>query len=293
MADQIPIDGSARADLAGDAQGGVHEVLADVAYQRLVLVNVVYLGSPMAGDRGWVLVDAGVAGAAGTIVRAAARRFGEDARPAAIVLTHAHFDHVGALATLAERWDVPIWAHRLELPYLDGSRAYPPPDASVGGGLMARLAPLYPRGPVDVRPRLRTLPEDGAVPGLAGWRWVHTPGHSEGHVSLWRPADRTLVSGDAVITTAQESAYAVLTQREELHGPPQYFTPDWASAHRSVERLASLEPEVLVSMHGRALRGPAMRHALHELAHRFTSVAVPAHGRYVHDEPDPPRGRSR
>jgi glyoxylase-like metal-dependent hydrolase (beta-lactamase superfamily II) len=283
MADQIPIDESARADLDGDAEGGVHEVLADIAYQRLVLVNVVYLGAPTAGDRGWVLVDAGVAGSAGTIRRAATRRFGADARPAAIVLTHAHFDHVGALETLAEEWDVPIWAHRLEVPYLDGSRAYPPPDPKVGGGLMARLAPLYPRGPVDVRARIRVLPEDGAVPGLAGWQWVHTPGHTEGHVSLWRAADRTLVTGDAVITTAQESAYAVLTQREEVHGPPQYFTPDWASARRSVERLAALEPELLVTMHGRALRGAPMRRALHELARRFDEVAVPAQGRYVDD----------
>lgn len=277
--EQVPVSEAARADHAAD--DGTHEVLPDVAYERLVLVNVVLLGEAGAGDGRWVLVDAGVPGSAGTIRRAAERRFGRDARPSGIVLTHAHFDHVGALATLADAWDVPIWAHTLELPYLDGSRAYPPPDPSVGGGLMARLSPLFPRDPIDVSPRLRPLPDDGAVPGLPGWRWLHTPGHTEGHVSLWRAADRTLVAGDAVITTRQESAYAVLAQRPEVHGPPRYFTPDWIGARRSVERLAALDPARLVTMHGHALAGPEMRDALATLAARFDDLAVPSTGRYV------------
>ena len=44
--------------------------------------------------------------------------------------------------------------------------------------------------------------------------------HAPGHISYWREVDRTLVVGDAFITTAQESAYAVATQAPELHGPP-------------------------------------------------------------------------
>jgi glyoxylase-like metal-dependent hydrolase (beta-lactamase superfamily II) len=71
---------------------------------------------------------------------------------------------------------------------------------------MARLSPLYPRGPVNVSGRLRALPADGSVPGMPGWRWVHTPGHTPGHVSLWRESDRTILAGDAFITTRQESA---------------------------------------------------------------------------------------
>jgi hypothetical protein len=60
-----------------------------------------------------------------------------------------------------------------------------------------------------------------------------------------------------------------------------YFTPDWASARASVERLAALDPEVAVTGHGRAMRGPAMREALHALARDFDRIAVPDHGRYV------------
>jgi glyoxylase-like metal-dependent hydrolase (beta-lactamase superfamily II) len=279
MSQQVPIDPSART--GQPVEGGLYEVAADLAYQRLAIVNLMFHGVPGAGDRGWVLIDAGLPFTAGAIRGAAEQRFGQGARPAAIMLTHGHFDHVGALKDLAEDWDVPIYAHPLEHPYLDGSRSYEPPDPSVGGGLMAAMAKLYPRSPVDVRERLHVLPSDGTVPHMKGWRWLHTPGHTPGHVSLWREADRMIIAGDAFITTRQESAFAVALQHPELHGPPMYYTPDWASARDSVRQLAVLDPEIAVTGHGPAMRGPEMRQALHTLALEFDRVAVPEQGRYV------------
>ncbi|GEP11017.1 MBL fold metallo-hydrolase [Methylobacterium gnaphalii] len=284
MAQQIPVDPRARADdPSSDAarDDGTHEVAADLAYRRLLLVNVVFIGPPNAGDRGWVLVDAGVPGSKKTIRETAQTRFGAGARPAAILLTHGHFDHVGVLEDLAQEWDAPVYAHALERPYLDGSAAYPTPDPSVGGGLMARISPLYPTNPVDVSARLHTLPEDGSVPHLDGWRWIHTPGHSTGHVSFWREADGSLVVGDAFVTTAQESAYAVATQAPELHGPPLYLTIDWPAAAESVRRLAALKPERAITGHGRPLSGPELRRGLDALAQDFERIAVPEQGRYV------------
>ena len=284
MTQQIPIAEEAlAADPVLDAarRGATHRVAPDVAYRRLGIVNVAFIGPPDAGDRGWVLVDAGLPGTKGMIESAAASLFGEGARPGAILMTHAHFDHVGALELLAAQWDAPVYAHPLERPYLDGSASYPPGDPSVGGGLMAALARFYPRGPVDVSERLRELPADGSVPPLAGWRWIHTPGHSVGHVSFFRQADRTLIAGDAFVTTRQESAYAAITQAPEMHGPPMYYTVEWDKAKRSVEDLAALEPEIVVTGHGQAMHGPAMRAALSELAARFDEVAVPAQGRYL------------
>lgn len=278
MTQQIPLDASSV--IGTDTGNGVIEVRPDVAYLRLTLVNVVFIGPAGVGDRGWVMIDTGLPDTAATIMAAAAQRFGILARPLAIIQTHGHFDHVGVLEELADHWDVPVYAHPLEHPYLDGSAAYPPPDPKIGGGLMSLASPLYPRGPVNVGGRLQALPADGSIPHMDGWRWVHTPGHSVGHVSLWRQADRMLLAADAVITTAQESAYAVLTARTELHGPPMYFTQDWPAARRSVETLAQLEPEYLLTGHGMAVHGPVVRAGLHELARRFDQIAHPPHPHY-------------
>jgi len=278
MTQQIPLDASSV--IGTDTGDGVIEVRPDVAYLRLTLVNVVFIGPAGAGDRGWVMIDTGLPDTAATIMAAAAHRFGILARPLAIIQTHGHFDHVGVLEELADHWDVPVYAHPLEHPYLDGSAAYPPPDPKIGGGLMSLASRLYPRGPVNVGSRLQALPADGSVPHMDGWRWVHTPGHSVGHVSLWRQADRMLLAADAVITTAQESAYAVLTAETELHGPPMYFTQDWPAARRSVETLAQLEPEYLLTGHGMAVHGPVVRVGLHELARRFDQIAHPPHPHY-------------
>ncbi len=284
MTQQISLDANARVyDLPGDAVGHdeAHEVCPDLAYQRLAIVNVVFFGRPGAGNREWVLIDAGVMGTAGLIRRAAEARFGPASRPAAIVLTHGHFDHVGALEALALDWEVPVYAHQLECPYVDGRASYPPPDPSIGGGLMSLLSPLYPRAPVDVSRWLNVLPPDGSIPEMPGWRWLHTPGHTAGHVSLWREIDRTIIAGDAFITTRQESAYAVLSQEPEMHGPPMYYTTNWQNARISVERLASLEPERVITGHGPAMQGAQMRAALHTLARDFNYVAVPRHGTYA------------
>jgi glyoxylase-like metal-dependent hydrolase (beta-lactamase superfamily II) len=252
------------------------EVADGVFSLRTLMVNLFLVRE----GSSWVLVDAGLRGFASDIRDAARRFLGSETAPSAIVLTHGHFDHVGSLDALLATWDVPVYAHRLERPYLTGLSPYPPPDPLVGRGAMALLSRLYPRGPIDVGHRFRELP-DANVPGLADWRWVHTPGHTAGHVSLFRDRDRTLIAGDALTTTKQESMLAVVTQRLEMHGPPAYYTQDWAAAKASVQRLAALEPELLVTGHGEPFAGPGMRSQLHELASHFDKREVPSVGRYA------------
>ena len=150
---------------------------------------------------------------------------------------------------------------------------------------MSLLSPLYPRGPVDLGERLRELPVQGAdisLSQLPGWQVIHTPGHTPGHVSLFRAEDRTLIVGDAFCTTKPESFFeAALAQQPELHGPPAYFTSDWEQAGRSVRLLAELDPVTVAPGHGKPLAGEDVSAALRRLAKEFRAIAVPTNEKDV------------
>ena len=250
------------------------EPAADVGRLYVVFVNV-YFAGPRGGP--WALVDTGLPGTAALVRRRAAERYGAASRPAAIVLTHGHFDHAGNALELSRAWDVPVYAHPLELPYLTGRSDYPPPDPTVGGalGLMSRA---FPHAGTDLGDRVRPLPADGTVPGMDGWRWIHTPGHTAGHVSLFRESDRTLIAGDALATVDQDAALSMLNLRVEFSVPPAPMTTDWTAGRASVERLAALAPRTVAAGHGSPVRGDRVADDLRRFAGRFTP---PARGRYV------------
>lgn len=81
---------------------------------------------------------------------------------------------------------MPVYAHRLERPFLTGRSSYPPKDPTVGGA-MAFLSRFFPAHALDLGSRLADLPA-GEPPGMPGWRWFHTPGHAPGQVAFFRPA---------------------------------------------------------------------------------------------------------
>lgn len=146
---------------------------------------------------------------------------------------------------------------------------------------MAVMSPIYPRTSADLSGIVHALPADGSVPNLPGWRWLHTPGHAPGHISLFREEDRVLLPGDAFCTTKQESFLAVAKQSPELHGPPAYYTTDWDAARESVRTLAALRPLTIAPHHGLAMCGEEVPNQLSRLATDFDRIALPEHGKYV------------
>lgn len=256
------------------------EIAPGVIGLRIAFVNLYGIRN---ANGAWTLVDTGIPGSAALVTRWADKHFGQ--APSAIVLTHGHFDHAGSATNLADHWNVPVYAHALERPYLAGEKSYPAPDLKVGGGMMTYLSPLYPTSPYDLGGRLRLLSEAVAsgsedLPDLRGWRALHTPGHTPGHISLFREEDRTLLVGDAFCSTKPESFFeAAILQQPELHGPPAYFTWNWDAARASVQKLSQLAPHTLALGHGKPIAGANVAEELRSLADRFDQVAMPEHHR--------------
>lgn len=259
------------------------EIGEDLYSYTIQIVNVIFYGKPGAGND-WVLIDAGMPKSGEAIKKAAVDRFGEDNPPKAIILTHAHFDHIGGLIDLLEEWDVPVYAHPLEIPYITGKKDYPLPDMTVEGGVVAKMSAMFPHESIDIGDHAHELPKDKTVPEMPGWRWIHTPGHSKGHVSLYRESDGTLIVGDAFVATKQDSLYQVVTQKRDISGPPVYLTPDWKDAEQSVKTLNQLNLEVAITGHGVPLNGEYLKDGLKDLAENFKEKAVPSHGKYVDEE---------
>ena len=232
--------------------------------------NVVLVRSGSA----WVLIDAGWEGDAARIEAAARSLLGADTRPAMILLTHAHPDHEGSARALATDWGCPVLVHPAELPFATGDFA-----------AMERFA-----GPLDrwvILPAMRAigrrrreailakgslagvvglLEDDGGIPGLDGWRWIATPGHTPGHVSFVRPVDRVVVTGDALVTLRVNSWSGFALGRQGLSGPPGYTTWDMTAARASIRVIAALAPTVVAGGHGRPLVGPGTADAVRAFA---------------------------
>jgi glyoxylase-like metal-dependent hydrolase (beta-lactamase superfamily II) len=217
-----------------------------------------------------VLIDAGWAKDASRIRGAARSLFGPDSGPSAILLTHCHPDHAGSALSLARAWGCAVHMHPDELPIATADFAAMvasagPLDRYVILPLMRAMGRRR-REQVLARSSLgdaaSTFEPGSGVPGLPGWEWIPTPGHTPGHVSYFRATDRVLITGDALVTLRVNSWAGLLVQQAGLSGPPWYTTWSSQAARESIERLARLEPTVLAGGHGRPMTGAGTAEAL-------------------------------
>ncbi len=258
----------------------IRELTEDVVCIEAGISNCYLVGN----SKRWVLVDAGTGGHADDILKAAAERFGEKSRPRAILLTHGHFDHSGSASELSDYWDVSVFAHHRELPFVDGRSEYPPPDPTVGGffSFVVRFLPAT-YNKVNLGDCVEAFGDLRNLPGMNGWEALETPGHTPGHVSFFRRADRALIAGDTFSTVNLDSMFDTLSKKQQVCRPTACYTCDWDAAEQSVRRLAALRPNVLAAGHGVPMAGPEATRALARLARNWPA---PTHGRYV---PEPAR----
>lgn len=203
---------------------------------------------------GWMLVDGGLnTDAAWTALDAGVRAAAGGWRDVRIhVVTHMHMDHVGLAARVRERCGAAVWMGRLDAERMAHAAAHPDEEAQYRAALLRRCGapdemvravedvrrgadPLAP--PVTVDGMLDG--DEGEIPGAPGWRFLWTPGHTAGHVSLVRPADGVLIAGDAVLPRITPTL-GVNRQRADPVG-------DYAAA---LDRLEARAPSRVLPGHG-------------------------------------------
>lgn len=173
----------------------------------------------------------------------------------AVLVTHAHVDHLGAAERLRSRYGTPVLTHPEEVPharrdFLDqvtlgaiAARAWRP--AVLSWAVRAVRAGATVDVPV-AEPRPFPRPGRLDLPGRP--LPVHTPGHTRGHCSYLLPDSGVLVSGDALVTAHPTS---------RARGPqllPGMFHADRDRALRSLAVIEALDSEWLLPGHGPALR---------------------------------------
>jgi hydroxyacylglutathione hydrolase len=165
----------------------------------------------------------------------------------AIALTHAHPDHAGAMHRLASEFDAPVWCGAADRNATETGRVVLSP--ALRRPRLSRL--VCAMAGFDGVAVARSLVEGDAL--TAGFVVCATPGHSPGHVSFWREADRTLICGDVFFNLRVPGLIAGLRQ------PPSLLTLDPAENRASEAKLSALEPATVGFGHGPVIEDGAAR----------------------------------
>ena len=183
----------------------------------------------LAGD---VLIDTATRWARPRILRQLRGR-----RPALIALTHCHPDHIGSAKSLCGHFRAPLACHADDVDAAEGRRPMLKRKSRLDVGL-----PFMAALPCRVGRVLRDGDE------VAGFRVVHAPGHTPGHVFFFRESDRVCLAGDVIANVH------MLTGRPGLHEPPRAFSHDPALNRASMRKLVELRPSLVCFGHGPPLR---------------------------------------
>ncbi len=218
---------------------------------RTALVN----WTVVADDAGVMLIDAGFPGQRDKVLASLAQLGFGPGDLAAILLTHAHIDHLGTAIWFAKTHGTPVLCHSAEVgharrDYLEQAspaavlaHAWRPrwlawsAQVALEGGLVREGIPTVRPFTAEVAAGLPGRPV--AIP---------TPGHTSGHCSY--VVDGALVAGDALVT-----GHPLLPQR----GPqllPVPFSHSDQDGRRSLDVLAGAGTDILIPGHGEVWTGP-------------------------------------
>ncbi|PPF77534.1 MBL fold metallo-hydrolase [Subtercola sp. Z020] len=230
----------------------MYRVARNVFLGRGTAVNFVVLRE----GRDLTLIDAGYPADASAVV-AGIEQIGhrwEDVR--AVLVTHAHVDHVGGLPALLGRGEVPVFAHSRELPNVHGSAHE---QASVGDVVRHSWKPRGARWLAAIAmaggaqhvslPSAEPFPQEGRLDLPGGPIPVLSGGHTSGHTGFLLPDVGMLASGDALVTGHP------LTRQTGPQLLPSFFAHDPAAAVEGLSYLQHLSADTLLPGHGELWTG--------------------------------------
>ena len=158
-----------------------------------------------------------------------------------VALTHCHPDHQGSAHFLCEHFGVPLACHEADVDMMEGRQPMAPDN------WQSRFSDWLMTGPPH---KVARVLKDGDE--VAGFRVIHTPGHTPGHVIYFRPGDRLAIVGDLLHNME------MWTGRVGLHETPEFFSVDPAQCRDSLHRLRELDPAIVCFGHGPPLRKPEL-----------------------------------
>ena len=203
------------------------------------------------------LVDTGYPGDREQLLASLAQVGSSPEAVAAVLITHAHNDHLGSAEYLRAAYGTPVYLHEAEVPHARREFLH---QVSIGtvlrngwrpGVLPWAVHALRSGGttPVPVTAP-QAFPTAGALDLPGRPVPVHTPGHTDGHCAYHLPGTGVLISGDALVSGHPTS---------RVEGPqllPDMFHHERPRALASLDVLAELEGELLLPGHGPVHRGP-------------------------------------
>ena len=206
------------------------------------------------------LVDTGYPGDREALLRSLARIGRSPADVAAVLLTHAHPDHIGSAEHLRTHGPTPVHAHEREVPHARGEVIQ---QVTVGAvirtwgvtALLRREVLVWLRDVIRLKglqaERLGAVEafEDGPLDVPGAPVAVLAPGHTAGHCAFDFADRGVLHVGDAMFTSHH------LSKRDGPQPAMPFFDADHEQALRTIEQLADISAEVVVSGHGPAFHG--------------------------------------
>ena len=226
-------------------------VTATVHLARTELVN----WTIVADGSGVMLIDAGFPGSRDDVLTSLRSLGFTSADVGAILLTHAHIDHLGSAIWFAHTHGTPVYCHPAEVAH--AHRDYL--EQASPAALMAQAwRPQWLRWSAQVAakgalqragiPAARPLTAEIAATLPGRPRALPTPGHTSGHCSY--VVDGVLVAGDALVTGHP------LAQRRGPQLLPSVFNHSDDDCARSLSVLATAGTEILIPGHGDLWTGP-------------------------------------